>query len=290
MCRLFGFRSIIPSQVHRSLVDAENALGQKSAEHPDGWGVAYYLEGVPHLTRSPRQALGDQLFHRLSGLVASETVIAHVRKATQGVISVLNCHPFQYGRYTFAHNGDVPNFGEKRELLVNEITPSLRRMIFGETDSEVLFYLFLSRLSQYGPLRQPLGAEAIAEAIEYTDARVRALTEDGDSAKLTMLVTDGINMVACQGGPELYFSTHKTHCSDREHCPHLRPECEAPSETGFVNHFLVSSEPLSGENVWTALATGEIVGVDGSMRTFRRRMDAPMPKLPEREEKKLAVL
>ena len=30
------------------------------------------------MTRSPSTALGDALFHRLSGVVASETVLAHV--------------------------------------------------------------------------------------------------------------------------------------------------------------------------------------------------------------------
>src|SRR4051794_40838657 len=76
MCRLFGFRSVIPSQVHRSLLAAENALGVQSNLHPDGWGVAFYIDGAPHVTRSPSTALGDALFHRLSGVVASETVLA----------------------------------------------------------------------------------------------------------------------------------------------------------------------------------------------------------------------
>ncbi|MEO0323985.1 MAG: class II glutamine amidotransferase, partial [Myxococcota bacterium] len=110
VCRLFGFRSVIQSQVHRSLVAADNALGRQSAGHPDGWGVAYYVDGAPHLTRSPGHALSDALFHRVSGVVSSETVLAHVRKATQGPKTVLNCHPFQYGRWVFAHNGDLPRF------------------------------------------------------------------------------------------------------------------------------------------------------------------------------------
>src|SRR4029077_15509897 len=101
MCRLFGFRSVIPSQVHRSLLAAENALGVQSNQHPDGWGVPFYVDGSPHVTRSPTTALGDALFHRLSGIVSSETVLAHVRKATQGALTVLNCHPFQYGRWVF---------------------------------------------------------------------------------------------------------------------------------------------------------------------------------------------
>lgn len=273
MCRLFGFRSVIPSQIHRSLLDADNALGQKSAEHPDGWGVAYYAEGVPHLMRSPKKALNDQLFHRLSGLVSSETVVAHVRKATEGEISVLNCHPFQYGPFTFAHNGDIPQFKKIKSRLLREVAPRLRRMIFGETDSELLFYLLLSRLIETGSLKSPLGAEALADALEHTDARVREISETpGERAKLTMLVSDGTNMLASQGGPKLYYSTFKERCSDRETCPHLGPECEAPSATGFVKHLLISSEPIRGENQWTALGEGEIIGVDGAMRILGRKM------------------
>ena len=71
MCRLFGFRSVIPSQVHRSLVAADNALGRQSEAHPDGWGVAFYVDGAPHVTRSASHALGDALFHRVSGVVSS---------------------------------------------------------------------------------------------------------------------------------------------------------------------------------------------------------------------------
>ncbi|MFW5921639.1 MAG: class II glutamine amidotransferase, partial [Polyangiales bacterium] len=117
MCRLLGFRSVIPSQVHRSLVDADNALGNQSNEHPDGWGVAFYVDGAPHITRSPTRALGDQLFHRVSGVVSSETVLAHVRRATVGEVSVLNCHPFQHGKWVFAHNGEIKHFERHRDAL-----------------------------------------------------------------------------------------------------------------------------------------------------------------------------
>ena len=46
MCRLFGFRSVLRSQVHRSLRSADNALAVQSRVHPDGWGVAYYVAGA----------------------------------------------------------------------------------------------------------------------------------------------------------------------------------------------------------------------------------------------------
>jgi glutamine amidotransferase len=276
MCRLFGFRSVIPSQVHRSLLAAENALGKQSNEHPDGWGVAFYVDGAPHLTKSSETALGDALFHRLSGVVSSETVLAHVRRATQGQKTVLNCHPFQYGRWTFAHNGDIPDFVGQRDALVEEINPRLRRYVLGDTDSEVVFFVFLSQLSQEGPLNRRFAVEDAAKALRSTLAIVRRVCDGADAerrALLTCIVTDGDTMVAAHGGKELFVSTYKTHCADRGSCPSLSAECEAPTRTGFVNHLIFSSQPLSGENVWQELAEGDLVGVDWRMRVLKTRVD-----------------
>jgi glutamine amidotransferase len=270
MCRLFGFRSVIPSHVHRSLVAAENALGVQSHKHPDGWGVAYYVDGVPHLTRSPMTALSDALFHRLSGLVTSQTVLAHVRQATQGKSDVLNCHPFQYGRWIGAHNGDVPNLGDKRQALLDEIAPALGRFVLGETDSELIFFMFLTRLAGRGPLSEARSVSEVVDALRYTIARVRALCDDGQhTALLTLMVTDGENLAAVQGGKPLFFSTYKQRCADRDGCPSLSEVCEAPTRTGHVNHLIVSSERLQGENVWEELLPGDILGVDQNMRVVR---------------------
>lgn len=275
MCRLFTFRSVIRSRVHRSLVEAENALGAQSTRHPDGWGVAYYIDGAPHLTRSPATAVADHLFHRLSGVVSSETVVAHVRKATQGDNSVLNCHPFQFGRWVFAHNGDIPNFADIRGQLVAQVGEHLRPFVLGETDSEVLFFLLLSELGMTvngGCLPE---TSDVMSAMRRVVANVKALSPGtGDSAPLlTMVLTDGALMVALQGGKELRFSTHKTRCSDRDTCAHLAPECEAPTHTGKVNHLVVSSEIIHGENVWTDMKPGEMIGVDRDMNLMRAEIE-----------------
>lgn len=274
MCRLFGFRSVIHSGVHRSLLAADNALGTQSNEHPDGWGVAFYVDGAPHVTRSPSTALGDHLFHRLSGVVSSMTVLAHVRKATKGPKTVLNCHPFQYGRWVFAHNGDIPSFAEKRDALVREVAPALRRYVLGETDSEVVFYVVLSRLMRYGPLSKQHTVEDTAAAVGDALEAVRAICDGpGEKSKslLTIMLTDGETMVATHGGKELHWSTYKTRCGDRDACPKLSAECEAPTESGYVNHLLVSSEPLLGENIWTEMEPDEVIGVDWRMRLMHRK-------------------
>jgi glutamine amidotransferase len=275
MCRLFGFRSTIQSQVHRSLIEAEGAIGKLSGMHPDGWGVAYYVDGTPHVTRSPTSALGDALFHRVSGVVASETVIAHVRKATHGVVNVLNCHPFQYGRWTFAHNGNVPSFTAEKERLIAEIAPRLRRYVLGETDSEVVFFLFLTHLSRLGALSNRFGIDEVVEALRDATTLVREACDgpsEDEQSTLTFLVTDGATMAGVQGGKELYWSTYKTACSDRDSCPNHAPECEAPTVSGFVNHLIFTSEPIRSENVWTPMEPGDVIGVDWRMRLARSHL------------------
>jgi glutamine amidotransferase len=113
--------------VHRSLVAAANSIGAQSVAHRDGWGVAYYINNIPHIIKSASHAGGDKVFTRVSGIVASETVLAHIRQATEGENNVLNSHPFQYGNWVFGHNGQIYNFSKHRMKLVRNIAPTLQR-------------------------------------------------------------------------------------------------------------------------------------------------------------------
>ncbi len=275
MCRIFGFRSIIQSQVHRSLMEADNALCVQSREHPDGWGVAYYVGGAPHLIKSPSSAISDRLFHRVSGIVASETVVAHIRRATQGEHTPINCHPFQYGRWIFAHNGNLAGFAERRDELVACVPPQLRRFILGQTDSEVLFYLLLGHMEGRADLHEadyPLDAlaDAVRAAVDDVISVVGPYAVD-DAAPptetfLTFVLTNGTTMIGHQGGKRLRYSTYKSLCPERDACPSFSPECEAPTRSGFVNHLVLSSEEIHGVNVWHDLLPGQMVAVDRRMR------------------------
>ncbi|MCH9687032.1 MAG: class II glutamine amidotransferase [Deltaproteobacteria bacterium] len=279
MCRIFGFRSVLQSQVHRSLVSADNALMQQSNRHPDGWGVAYYNAGAPHVIKSVATAMDDHLFQRVSGIVASETVLAHLRKATQGNLSIINTHPFQFGQWVFVHNGNLAGFSELRESLLALVPPVLRRFILGDSDSELLFYLLLGQMSRRHELhRVGFPVHDVIDAMRETVAQVVGVVGEPcmddagppDQTYLSFVLTNGRIMVAHQGGKKLFWSSHKQRCPDRDHCPSFGPECEAVSETGgFVKHLLVSSEPLQGDNVWTEMNPYEVVGVDWAMQLQR---------------------
>jgi glutamine amidotransferase len=274
MCRLFGFRSVLKSRVHHSLVSADNALVNQSEQHPDGWGVAYFQQGVPHLVKTADTAVADSLFQRLSGVVRSETVLAHLRKATHGELSMINSHPFQHGNWCFAHNGGIPGFEDYRDELTAQIDPDLRGFILGDTDSEVIFYAILSALRKRVDLDEtnpPL--EAVKEAFEEVVDFIRAMTGedcyDGpfedEGMYLSFILTNGEVMAAHQGGKPLYVSTHKRTCPERDTCDHFAPVCEAPTTSGQVNHLVLASEPLQGENVWRELEPRQIIGVNAKM-------------------------
>lgn len=274
MCRLFGFRSVLQSQVHSSLVHAENALQGQSKRHPDGWGVAYYQAGAPHVIKSKESAVDDHLFKRVSGIVSSQTVIAHIRKATQGSHTILNAHPFQFGPWIFAHNGNIKEFDKHRQTLLNLVTPNLRRFILGDTDSEIIFYLLLTNLSSKVDLSQTntdfklIKASLIETIDQITSISGEIYHEEGKGSVenyLTIILTNGNSMIAHQGGQRLHWSTWKTLCPERDTCPSLSPSCEKATIDGKINHLIFSSEPLQGENIWNEMSVGEIVGVDGQM-------------------------
>lgn len=280
MCRLFGFRAVNQSQVHQSLVHAENALLRQSENHRDGWGVAYYRADAPHIVKSASTACDDELYRRVSSMVSSRTVLAHIRKATAGEADFLNTHPFQYGRWVFAHNGKIGRFDRVRARILSRIAPEFRASIQGETDSECLFFLILTHLSLKIDLHQknqPL--QEIVDAVQSAVQELCAITggiSQGEGAAdestfLTFILTDGDTMVAHQGGKELHFSTYKKRCAKRQECPFWIPSCENPSRDGQVTHFMLASEPPQGENVWHPLEFGELLAVDASMRMHRVR-------------------
>ena len=275
MCRLFGFRSVINSQVHSSLLHTDNALIQQSIEHPDGWGVSYYVQGAPHIIKSDRTAINDSLFKKVSGVVSSQTVLAHVRNATLGETNILNTHPFQFGKWTFAHNGNIKNFEKFKPLIYQDISPALKRFILGNTDSELIFYFFLSHIQKKVDLDEKdveinILSKAIRKGLEKLISIVGDFSKIDDAGEtetyLTFILTNGETMISHQGGKNLHYSTYKTKCSERDQCPSFSNECEAATVSGLVNHLIFSSEPLSGENIWIPLEVGQLIGVDSRMK------------------------
>ena len=90
--------------------------------------------------------------------------------------------------------------------------------------------------------------DACHRSIEKIVNLVGKLYDDSDSPEksfLTFLITNGDNMIGFNGGKDLFYSTYKTRCPERDTCPSFAQNCEAPTDNNRVNHLIFSSEPLS---------------------------------------------
>lgn len=273
MCRMFALRSHVTCPIERALIDADCSLERLSHTNPHGWGVAHYVQGVPQLVKSPEMAADTPVYDTLSSQIESKTVVAHVRRATHGDHTIGNTHPFQYGRWVFAHNGNIAGFDEVRSTLREGVASDLRPHILGDTDSEILFYVLLTALSDAGHLdddgRFSGSPKDLWEIIRPVVTRVAELgggmhtDPDGPSDRtyLTFVLTDGQTLIGHQGGKPLFV-----------HAPSIDHENlnEPPwvIERGTADHFLLASEPAHDPQMWTPIQQGGVVGVGHDMSVW----------------------
>lgn len=207
MTRMIGYFANQTDRIRCALTVEEPSL-QFGADRVDGWGIGSYQFGEVLLRKrptDPREAV--KLLDVIRDLRTGCT-LAHVRTATVGPRSIDNTHPFRHHQWLFAHAGTLPRFAEVRRALLAEVPEHLTRTLRGDTDSEVLFALYLSALYRTGLLDDPdldrsVIMACLGEAIDVVD-RVC-----GPDAGLNLIVTHGRAMVALRrGAPMSYTRRH----------------------------------------------------------------------------------
>lgn len=175
MCELLGMSARLPASITISLNEFARHGGE-TGPHADGWGIAYYDGPDANLIRESNSASTSELMSTLRGYrVESQTVIAHIRRASLGPVELRNTHPFRRelaGRvHSFAHNGDLP--GVDRSLSLH---PGGGAFPIGETDSEFAFCCLMQRMAKIwnSPARLPAVSERIAVVAEFA-AEIGAL-------------------------------------------------------------------------------------------------------------------
>ncbi|MEO8877836.1 MAG: class II glutamine amidotransferase [Polyangiaceae bacterium] len=183
-----------PLRVHRS---AKDAAGKDAG--PLGWGVGFYQSGEVLMRRRPIDDRADIDVAKNCADVRADVMIGHVRMATVGALRTENTHPFRYRQWLFAQTGTIPAFDSLRERLIASVPEFLRGDIRGETDSEVLFHIFLSFLHDAGRLNDAaVDDKVVGGALRSTLQVVDQMAaEVGTPATpINMLVTNGDFIVA----------------------------------------------------------------------------------------------
>ncbi len=209
MARLVGFIGNRPDLGARVIELEGRALDvrRKSGVTP-GWGVGFYQGGEILLKRRPLDDRAEIKMTDITRDIRADVALAQVRLATVGPLRTENTHPFRYRTWLFANTGTVEAFTTLRGRLAESLPQFLQRDVRGETDSELVFHLFLSFLHDAGQLDRPqvdaaTSAAALRGAIALVD---RLCAEEGAAATaLNILVSSPEYVLAVNGGPAMAY-------------------------------------------------------------------------------------
>lgn len=252
MCRLLGIVASEPTEFRIVLREAPRSLAALSREHRDGWGLAVYDESW-RLHKGTACASEDAEYHRLAVGSKGELLVAHVRQRTVGLTSLENTHPFQSGRWMFAHNGTVKDLAFLRANTSRERLLSVQ----GQTDSELLFAYLLTRLDEAGVTDAPASAA--------TDAAVKKAAHNARSRKdfgaINFILSDGNALYAHRFGRTMCLLERGP---DDEVRPSRRSRDGTVLETPWSQRrraILIASEQLTDEP-WQAVDDGMLLRLD----------------------------
>lgn len=244
MCQLLGMNCRTPTDVMFSFAGFAER-GGNTDHHSDGWGIAFFEDkGLRHFVdhQAASESPVAELIRRYP--IKSRNVISHIRKATQGVVTLENCHPFVrelWGRYwVFAHNGDLKNFAPRLHGNFHPV---------GNTDSELAFCWLMQELAK---------SHAGVPSVEELTLTLQELSP--------LIARHGTFNFLLSNGEALWaHASTKLYSVVREYPFKSATLCDEDLCVNFAEHAgpedrvaVVVTAPLTSDETWTAFAPGEL--------------------------------
>jgi len=252
MCELFAYSSSEPTRARFSLEEFRTH-GCAKGPHCDGWGLAFYQDKFAQIYRDEQPAAySEWMAFLLNHEHHSCCVISHIRKATQGGVSLQNTQPYSResggARHVFAHNGNLQGF--KEACTFARFEP------IGDTDSEYAFCMLMDALQQRG-------GDVVLSLAQRIDVLAELFSQWSLLGPANIIYSDGEYLYAfanrrtqLDGGmrpPGLYCLTR-----DGAVHRHMNELVGVELEGCPERITLVASVPLSREN-WRPFAENELI-------------------------------
>ena len=247
MCQLLGLNANTPTDVMFSFT----GFASRAEEHKDGFGIAFFEgAGVRLMVDSQSARLSPVAQMVRSYPIKSHNIVAHIRKATQGEVTLANTHPFVrelWGRYwVFAHNGNLTDFAPRLHGAFRPV---------GQTDSERAFCWLMQELAK---------AHASVPSIAELTRTLRELAS-------TLAAHGTFNFMLSNGQALWAHASTKLYHLLRAHPFATASLHDDDLTVNFADHTsahdrvaIVVTEPLTRNEPWVAFAPGELrVFVDG---------------------------
>jgi glutamine amidotransferase len=269
MCQLFALSCNAPTSVNFSFTGL-SARGGQTGEHADGYGLAFHDDKVCRQFIDDGRASDSALAEFLRRHpIRAHTILAHIRKATQGAVQLANCHPFvrewQGRHWSFCHNGDLQDF---KPRLGGSHLP------VGDTDSERAFCWMLQELRRrFRGARAP-GWQHLAPVIADLADRIAS------HGRFNFLLSDG-QAVYAHASTRLFWLTRK-HPFPTAHLVDHDITLDLSVANGPDDRMvLVATEPLTRNEAWTPFGAGELQVFVAGEPVWHRA--APSPRVRDRD-------
>ena len=240
MCQLLGMNCNVPTDICFSFAGVHRR-GGSTDNHADGWGIAFFEGRGCRMFLDSKAAAESPIAELVRRYpIRSMNVVAHIRRATRGVVALENTHPFireLWGRYwIFAHNGTLNDFSPKLEGFYRPV---------GTTDSERAFCYILETLRRQFPEEEP--------PLEACFAVLRDLTTElAQHGRFNYLLSNGEYVIA--------------HCYDNlcyilRHAPFAQAHLIDDDVTVDFNALttpqdkvaVIATTPLTDNETWTQM-------------------------------------
>ncbi len=269
MCELLGISSstkVRPGRYFKVFRQRGQELPEGEG-NPDGWGIALYPDGrAVQVIKEAIPAASSRLSEFLSNYehLCSKIFVVHVRKASRGVVTYSNTHPFSRevrGKdYAFAHNGTIRSI---RRLPLGRHKP------VGKTDSERLFCFLLSFIEQRGICGWT--EEDLLEFWKFLISINRRPTKDQEKPnKLNLLLSDGETLIAytdlygigglyrlmLRGSGEVLVGGRKLSA------------CSQIKDNDEESICVLATMPVTGDKLWVSIGPGELCAFRNGVQVF----------------------
>lgn len=269
MCRYVAYlgdplllSAILYEPANGLIHQASEAMESRTRINADGFGIGWYNPDIsiePAVFKDLTPAWNNANLRSLSTTTTSHCILAHVRAAKgRDPLSRSNCHPFQFDRLLWMHNGDIPGRARLHRRVVTLASDDLVARIAGNTDSELAFTLFLSLLGD--DRFEACSAEDLAAAMLRTIDRIAGwYHEDGDDRPLALnfCVANGRSIVASR------YAVNAPELPTLHYCEGARLVCEdgmfRVQESAGRHCSILASEVLSAEQHWVRVERDSLV-------------------------------
>jgi len=227
--------------------------GGDTGPHRDGWGIAFYEGRAARFFHDPEPSAKSEIARFVGAHpIKSRTVIAHIRQANSGAVTLANTHPFSrelWGRvWSYAHNGQLRR---ARQLPLDFYAP------IGTTDSELAFCWMLDQLR--GRFDKHPAPPRLDREVAILSAQMARL------GVFNMLLTDGRTLYAyC--GKKLSCLTRRAPFGQATLIDEDR-RVNFAEETGPNDCVtVVATGPLTSDEHWTDIKPGTLLALrDGKI-------------------------